>query len=164
MNSSVKSKLEYFYTYQTAIGELTIFCNDSAITRVGFYKTIPPNTICQRTTLIDTAYIQLAEYLEGTRTEFNLFLQPEGTAFQLSVWKVLKKIPYGQTRSYSELALEIGKPNASRAVGMAMNKNPILILLPCHRVIGKNGSLVGFGAGLELKKYLLKLEGLSFPT
>ncbi len=101
------------------------------------------------------AQSQLKEYFKGQRKQFNLDLNPKGTAFQKLVWQQLVKIPYGQTISYGELAKKIGNPNASRAVGMANGKNPISIIVPCHRVLGKNGSLTGFGGGIEVKKYLL---------
>ncbi|MCF6246054.1 MAG: methylated-DNA--[protein]-cysteine S-methyltransferase [Desulfobacula sp.] len=104
------------------------------------------------------AQLQLKEYFKGQRKHFCLELNPMGTAFQKQVWQELVIIPYGQTISYGELAEKIGNPNASRAVGMANGKNPISIIIPCHRVIGKNGSLTGFGGGLEVKKYLLELE------
>lgn len=90
----------------------------------------------------------------------NLPLAPIGTTFQQQVWESLRTIPFGETRSYKEIAVQLGNPNAARAVGMANNKNPILIVTPCHRVIGADGKLVGFAAGLEMKKYLLALEGV----
>lgn len=105
------------------------------------------------------AIIQLNEYFEGKRQNFDLELSPCGTPFQRSVWQELQKIPYGQTVSYSFIAQKIGNPKGSRAVGMANNKNPIPIIIPCHRVIGKNGTLTGFGGGLDIKRYLLDLEG-----
>jgi len=101
---------------------------------------------------------QLAEYFSGIRREFHLPLCPHGTAFQKKVWNALQRIPYGQTKSYGEVAAEIGNPNASRAVGGANHKNPIMIVIPCHRVIGADGGLVGFGGGIEVKRYLLSLE------
>lgn len=104
------------------------------------------------------AYQQLEQYLAGKRTKFDLKLAPKGTAFQQKVWKELLKIPYGQTRSYKELAIAIGRPKAARAVGMALNKNPIPLIIPCHRVIGSNGSLTGFALGLETKRWLLEME------
>ncbi len=101
---------------------------------------------------------QLAAYFQGKLTQFSLETAPEGTDFQRRVWQALAKIPYGTTISYGELAGLIGNPNASRAVGMANAKNPIPIVIPCHRVIGKNGKLVGFGGGLDIKEKLLVLE------
>jgi methylated-DNA-[protein]-cysteine S-methyltransferase len=101
---------------------------------------------------------QLDAYFKGERLTFDLKLNATGTDFQKKVWKELVKIPYGETISYGELAKRIGNPNASRAVGMANGKNPISIIVPCHRVIGKDGSLTGFGGGIDVKKRLLELE------
>ena len=101
---------------------------------------------------------QIMEYLEGERKDFTLSFDYNGTEFQQAVWKALCEIPYGQTKSYSDVANHINKPAAVRAVGAAIGKNPILITVPCHRVIGKNGSLTGFRGGLEMKKQLLELE------
>ena len=101
---------------------------------------------------------QLAEYFTGERTEFELSLDLVGTAFQRSVWSALREIPYGETCSYGEIARKLGSPGASRAVGLANGHNPIGIIVPCHRVIGANGSLTGYGGGLERKRMLLDLE------
>ncbi|MCP4670657.1 MAG: methylated-DNA--[protein]-cysteine S-methyltransferase [Desulfobacula sp.] len=101
---------------------------------------------------------QLQAYFKGELTKFNLEFKIQGTSFQKKVWQELVKIEYGETISYGEVAKKIGNPKAARAVGMANNKNPIPIIIPCHRVIGKNGSLTGFGGGLEIKQYLLELE------
>lgn len=101
---------------------------------------------------------QLQEYFDGKRKEFNLPILLRGTKFQKKVWQELCTIPYGETRSYKELAELVGNPKAVRAVDGANNKNPIMIIVPCHRVIGADGSLVGFGGGLEVKKFLLELE------
>lgn len=108
--------------------------------------------------LLETAGIQLMEYFQGKRKEFSIPLAPQGTEFQKKVWKALCTIPYGQTASYGEIATQIGNPKACRAVGGANNKNPIMIFIPCHRVIGADGSLVGFGGGLGAKRYMLDLE------
>jgi methylated-DNA-[protein]-cysteine S-methyltransferase len=102
---------------------------------------------------------QLFEYFSGKRTVFELDLNPRGTTFQLDVWHALLDIPYGATISYAELARRIGKPNAVRAVGTANGANPIPVIIPCHRVIGSNGSLTGYGGGIERKQWLLALEG-----
>ncbi len=101
---------------------------------------------------------EVVEYLEGKRRNFTLSLDLKGTPFQMKVWKELLKIPYGETRTYKDIAEAIGNPKAYRAVGNALNKNPVLIVVPCHRVIGSNGQLTGFGGGIELKAWLLKLE------
>jgi len=101
---------------------------------------------------------QLDQYFAGDRTEFDLPLAPAGTPFQLSVWDALRRIPYGETRSYREIAEAIGRPSATRAVGAANGRNPIAVIVPCHRVIGADGSLTGFGGGIERKRLLLDLE------
>lgn len=101
---------------------------------------------------------QLAEYFAGKRTAFDLPLQPEGTDFQKSVWQALTEIPYGETATYGEIAAKIGNPKACRAVGMANNRNPIAVIVPCHRVVGAKGDLTGYAAGLDKKDFLLKLE------
>jgi methylated-DNA-[protein]-cysteine S-methyltransferase len=106
---------------------------------------------------------QLAEYFAGERREFDLTLAPEGTPFERSVWDELRRIPFGETRSYGEIARAIGRPSASRAVGRANGANPIPIVVPCHRVIGADGSLTGFGGGLEAKSRLLEIEGRRLP-
>jgi methylated-DNA-[protein]-cysteine S-methyltransferase len=106
---------------------------------------------------------QLEEYFAGERREFDLPLAPEGTPFERSVWDELRRIPFGETRSYGEIARAIGRPSASRAVGRANGANPIPIVVPCHRVIGADGSLTGFGGGLEAKSRLLEIEGRRLP-
>ena len=106
---------------------------------------------------------QLAEYFAGERREFDLALSPEGTPFERSVWSELRKIPFGETRSYGEIAEILGRPGAARAVGRANGANPIPIVVPCHRVIGADGSLTGFGGGLDVKSRLLELEGRVLP-
>ena len=106
----------------------------------------------------EAAIAQLAEYFAGGRQDFDLPLAPEGTSFQRTVWQALTRIPYGETTSYSTLAQRIGKPQASRAVGLANGANPLPIVVPCHRVIGADGSLTGFGGGLDIKRKLLALE------
>ncbi len=110
-------------------------------------------------TLLRDARRQLAEYFAGRRRTFDLPLSPRGTEFQRRVWMALATIPYGETLSYAQLAAKLGSPSASRAVGAANGRNPLPIVLPCHRVIGADGSLTGFGGGLPTKQFLLKLEG-----
>ncbi len=112
----------------------------------------------KETPLIIKAYCQLTEYFNGQRKSFDLPIHPSGTEFQKKVWRVLCTIPYGETCSYKDIAGKIGNFNACRAVGGANHKNPIIIVIPCHRVIGANGSLTGYGGGLSVKEYLLKLE------
>lgn len=108
-----------------------------------------------------TAHVerQLAEYFAGRRRDFDLQLAPEGTAFEKQVWAALREIPYGETRSYGAIARELGRPGSARAVGRANGANPLPIVVPCHRVLGADGSLTGFGGGLETKERLLELEG-----
>ena len=114
---------------------------------------------------LDKAVKALTRYFEGKQTDFSgLTLAAAGTDFQKSVWAALARIPYGETRSYADIAREIGNPKGVRAVGLANGKNPIPIIVPCHRVIGANGSLTGFGGGLPTKKWLLELEGIATPS
>lgn len=112
---------------------------------------------CHRS-FTDQAFIEIMEYLQGERSVFNFSYQLEGSPFQKRVWKKILKIPYGETRTYKDIARAIGKPKASQAVGMALKKNPILIAIPCHRVIGSDGALKGYAGGLPMKKALLDLE------
>ena len=109
----------------------------------------------------DPAQDQLREYFAGKRQTFDLVIDMGGTAFQREVWTALMDIPYGQTRCYSELASTLGRPKSSRAVGAANGKNPIPVVVPCHRVVGKNGTLTGYAGGLALKEVLLNLEGVT---
>lgn len=148
-----------FY-FNTKIGEIGIEENGTAVTKVYFVNDDLKKEIVRKkeTTLIKEAIKQINEYLEGKRNSFDLLLEPEGTEFQKKVWNALKEIPYGETRSYGEIAKTIGNEKAARAVGMANNKNPIMIIIPCHRVIGANGKLVGYSGGIDIKEKLLNLE------
>ena len=147
------------YFYETPIGTIGIAEKDGKITRLYFQTDYrPPETTIRETPLLQEAVRQLRDYLAGKLTGFSLPLQPEGTAFMQQVWSRLCEIPYGETASYKSLAENIGKPNAARAVGMANHRNPIPIFIPCHRVIGASGSLVGYRGGVDLKSRLLKLE------
>lgn len=155
---------------QTPFGPMGIAATETAVTRIFFSSGRSagktgrgPNApaTCTRenaTPLLLQAAGELAEYFAGARREFTFPLAPAGTPFQLSVWKALQAIPYGQTRSYKQIALQIGRPAACRAVGMANNRNPIAIAIPCHRVIGSSGSLVGYAPGVDVKERLLHLE------
>ncbi len=118
----------------------------------------------QETPLLKEAARQLEEYLDGKLKSFDLPLAPEGTDFQQTVWAALQDIPYGETRTYKQVAEVIGKPEASRAVGTANGKNPILIITPCHRVIGTDGKLVGYAAGLAVKEKLLEMENINLQN
>lgn len=145
-----------FYLYQTSLGKIWIAADENAIYRISFFEIW--DAVEKETPAIREAYNQICDYLHGERKTFDLLLAPQGTPFQKSVWDELMKIPYGEVRSYKQIAEAVGNPNACRAVGMANNKNPLLIVVPCHRVIGSNGALVGYGGGLNNKSYLLKLE------
>ena len=158
--------MRYVYFYNTGIKELGILgigATEDKITDLFFEYEIEnikksSNYIIKETTLIKKATSQLFEYLNGKRRDFNLPLLKEGTDFQISVWNELLKIPYGETRSYKDIAIAINNEKAVRAVGMANNRNKISIFIPCHRVIGSNKKLVGYGGGLEIKEFLLNLE------
>ncbi len=143
---------------QTILGPVIISEQDGFITELFFAEDTQRNAPNQITPLIKEAEKQLLEYLSGIRKTFDLKIAPEGTEFQKTVWSTLHRIPYGATRSYKQVAEMIGRPEASRAVGMANSKNPILILTPCHRILGTDGRLVGYAGGLERKKRLLELE------
>ena len=149
----------YQFTYETILGSVTFVEEDGALLAVTTHRSY--EGICQETPLIKEACRQLSEYLKGERKTFDLPLNPKGTDFQKCVWRALCDIPYGETRTYKQIAEAIGNPKAVRAVGMANNRNPITIIVPCHRVIGANGKLVGYGGGLEMKEFLLRLEKVS---
>ncbi|HNX29294.1 MAG TPA: methylated-DNA--[protein]-cysteine S-methyltransferase [Syntrophomonadaceae bacterium] len=147
------------YYYHTDIGRIGIADNGQAITNVFFaQETASLNIEKNETRLINNAAGQIREYLAGKRRIFDLPLKAEGTEFQRKVWQALLRIPYGETSSYQQIAEQIGNDNACRAVGMANNHNPIAIIIPCHRVIGKNGKLVGYGGELAIKARLLEIE------
>ncbi len=151
--------MKNIFFYDTSIGRIAIADNGMEITHMGFEDRTDCRdmNVCE-TGLIKEAAAQLTEYLEGRRKKFDLPLNPKGTEFQKKVWKALCDIPYGETRSYKQVAEAVGNPKGPRAVGMANNRNPIIIFIPCHRVIGANGSLVGYGGGLDVKEKLLSLE------
>ena len=140
------------------VGKLLLEERGGALVRLSFENQISGPLEQRSTPFLEQAAQQLAEYFRGERQEFSLALTYEGTAFQKKVWQALREIPYGQTRSYGQVAQMAGSPKASRAVGMASHNNPIAIIIPCHRVIGANGKLVGFGGGLPVKEKLLALE------
>lgn len=146
-----------YLTLSSPVGELTILSNDRTVKAVIFGKP-SENIPYGHTHPADTAVKELEEYFEGKRRVFDVPIYPDGTPFQKSVWKALLAIPYGETCSYKDIAIAIGNPKAARAVGMANNRNPIPIIIPCHRVIGADSSLAGYGAGLSIKEALLKLE------
>lgn len=143
---------------QSPIGELTLAARDGAVTHLLFGHVPFPGAAEGETPLLKEARRQLEEYFARGRREFTLPLHPQGTPFQEKVWQALLTIPYGETRTYQGIALLAGSPKAVRAVGSANHHNPISIFIPCHRVIGKNGSLTGYGGGLPAKRFLLELE------
>ena len=146
----------YTCKYQFENISLYLVATETHLINIQF--TQPQKALLQTTELLSMTTIQLDEYFQGKRTTFSLPFKLTGTPFQLAVWKELQNIPYGQTTSYKEIAQNINKPKAYRAVGMANNKNPLPIIIPCHRVIGSNGKLIGYAGGLKLKNYLLELE------
>ncbi len=139
----------------TPVGPLTIVERDGALFEIRFSDC---GQHTPSTALLERAAEELDAYFTGKRRAFSLPLRPQGTAFQQRVWSALMKIPYGETRCYAKIAAEIGSPRGARAVGMACHQNPIPILIPCHRVVGKDGSLTGYAGGLCTKRYLLTLE------
>ena len=147
------------YTFNTPIGFLTIREEEQKLTEL-FWEAKSVQTMKNElhSDFLYEVYTQVNEYLTGRRKQFDVPLKYQGTQFQQSVWQELQKIPYGETRSYQEIAIGIGNEKAVRAVGQANNKNPIMIIIPCHRVIHKNGDITGFACGLEVKQYLLELE------
>jgi methylated-DNA-[protein]-cysteine S-methyltransferase len=146
------------FFYDTIIGRMTIEESDNCITYVHFGEVRRPDSNIMETDLLKKAGQELKEYFEGTRLSFDLPLKMEGTEFQIKVWNALLQIPFGETRSYKQVAEAIGNPLGSRAIGNANNKNKISIIVPCHRVIGANGKLVGYEGGLDIKEKLLNLE------
>jgi len=150
-----------FYTYDTLYGIIVIESNGSAITSIKITGAAKPEGKKTADKLTDKAAGQLGEYFAGKRKIFDIPINPQGTKFQLCVWNALNDIPYGETRSYKDIATATGNPKACRAVGLANNKNPIWIIIPCHRVIGANGTLTGYGGGLEIKQKLLDLEKIN---
>lgn len=154
--------MNYCY-FESPIGTLLIAGDDEAVRRIEFPKSgkagkAEPEWVESKRGPVGEAVRQLREYFAGKRTDFDLPLAPEGTSFQREVWRKLQEIPYGETISYGELAKRVGNAKASRAVGAANGQNPIPIVIPCHRVIGANGKLTGFGGGLPTKEALLTLE------
>jgi methylated-DNA-[protein]-cysteine S-methyltransferase len=154
--------VKYRYIH-SPIGEILLAGDDDGLHYIGFPegkgRILPQRDWTRSDTAFADAAQQLSEYFEGRRRSFDLQLSPHGTRFQLDVLQALQAIPYGETRSYADIARTVGKPKAVRAVGAANGRNPLPIVIPCHRVVGSNGSLTGFGGGLETKRYLLELEG-----
>lgn len=145
--------------HQTPVGPVGIVENGTAVTHVFFGLMAQPEQVeWEETPLLRQTATQLDEYFQGSRRTFDVPLSPQGTEFEQMVWKALQTIPHGETRSYADIARQIGRPAACRAVGHANSLNPIGIIIPCHRVIGANGKLTGYAGGLPIKQYLLELE------
>lgn len=144
-----------FYDFE--FGILKIEYTDTAIT---FLKQVDQIDVDnEHSALSDLAFDQVRQYLKGHRRIFNFPYELSGTEFQKKVWNALCQVPYGETRTYKEIASVVGNPKASRAVGMANNKNPLMVVVPCHRIVGTDGNLIGYAGGLDMKKALLELEG-----
>lgn len=161
MTTTAAAVIRYRYT-DTPIGRLLLAGSQDAL--VGVYVDAHEHTPAldpawrRDDDALEDARVQLDEYFAGARTRFDLPVRPTGTAFQLAVWSALQEIPFGETRSYGDIARRIGRPDAVRAVGAANGNNPISIVVPCHRVIGSDGSLTGYGWGVERKSWLLEHE------
>lgn len=155
-------KMSDIYMFQSPIGWLKLCADKDGITGLSVQRecteTMESHKFMRHSDLLYEAYTQLQQYFAGKRMQFEVPIHNTGTDFQKRVWQELRQIPYGETRSYEEVAVAIGNPKSCRAVGQANNKNPILIINPCHRVIHKNGDITGFGCGTEIKKILLDLE------
>lgn len=152
---------------ESPVGTLLLGGDDTAVTELYFLKGEEEGGSLLMEHMVNAkeapaavrkAKTELEEYFAGARKKFTVTVRPEGTTFQKQVWKELEKIPYGETRTYGQIAAAVGSPRACRAVGMANHNNPISIIVPCHRVIGSNGKLTGYGGGLDKKEILLKLE------
>ncbi|EEA84543.1 methylated-DNA--[protein]-cysteine S-methyltransferase [Peptacetobacter hiranonis] len=150
-----------YFCYDTEIGRIKISEKDEKIIGLVFSDYKKEDEIEKETDAIRKTYLQLKEYLSGKRKNFDIEIEMIGTEFQKKVWKELLNIPYGETRSYKDIAIAIGNGKACRAVGNANNKNPIAIIVPCHRVVGSNGSMTGYAGGLDIKEKLLKIEKCS---
>ena len=151
--------MKTLFYYQTSIGTVGILENNNAITHLFFEgEPAPADALVQETALLKEAGRQLQLYLAGQLQTFTLPLAPDGTEYMRHVWEKLCDIPYGETRSYRDIAHSLGNPKAARAVGLANNKNPLPLFIPCHRVIGANQKLVGYRGGLRVKGQLLELE------
>lgn len=161
-NIFMNTKL-YYQKTQCPFGAVHIYADDQHLKAVLFkpWEKVPvENLLNKSNAIIEQTQGQLDEYFKGQRAEFDLPIKANGTDFQQTVWQTLCKIPYGETWNYGQLATAIGNKNASRAVGAANGKNPISIIVPCHRVIGANGTLTGYAGGLAIKEWLLKHEGV----
>ncbi len=154
--------MEVFSRIPSPLGELLLTAEEGALTGVWFEGQHEPCGKRDDAALVE-ARRQLEAWFEGRLRSFDLPLAPRGTPFQKRVWEEIRRIPFGATRSYGELARLLGRPSAARAVGGATGRNPLSIVVPCHRVTGSQGTLVGYGGGLERKRFLLQLEGILLP-
>lgn len=150
--------MKYIKYMNTKIGTIAIIEEENNIIEIKINKMVEEDVLSKDTPLLRETEKQLIEYFEGSRKTFHVPLNPKGTKFMKDVWTALQDIPYGEIRTYQQIAKNIGNPKASRAVGMANHRNPIPIIIPCHRVIGSNGKLVGYALGMEMKEFLLKWE------
>lgn len=162
----------YYATTDSPFGPLVLVATPAGLCRVGLpgehrasleawaARWVGPEPLEENPAVLSEAVTQLREYFSRIRREFDLPLDLRGTPFQRRVWEELRRVPYGQTVAYGELARRVGRPGAARAVGRAVGANPVPIIVPCHRVVGADGSLVGYGGGLEIKAALLRLEGV----
>ncbi|MEG0292317.1 MAG: methylated-DNA--[protein]-cysteine S-methyltransferase [Anaerovoracaceae bacterium] len=144
--------------YSSVIGLLAISYEDEYIVGINILDEENTEIIDEKSFISDNCFLQIKEYLDGKRKTFDLKYKLCGTEFQKTVWDELLKIPYGKTRSYKDVAIAIGRSSSARAVGNANNHNPIMIIVPCHRVIGNSGKLVGYAGGLKVKEKLLSIE------
>ena len=149
--------MPYHYSYLTPLGEIWIVEDCGCIVKIK-YKIDFQDVEKKETALIKKTYLQLTEYFAGKRKKFDIPIKLTGTAFQQRVWTALQTIPYGEVWSYKRLAETVGSPKGYRAVGMANNRNPISVIVPCHRVIGADGCLVGYAGGIDKKRWLLNME------
>lgn len=152
--------MKYFLRYNSPIGELYLIEEDNYLIEINF-SSAPADILERETDFLISCKKELVEYFERKRKDFSIPLKLYGTEFQKKVWNALLKIPYGETRSYKDIAIMVENPKGSRAIGMANNRNPLPIVIPCHRVIGANKKLVGYGGGLEKKIFLLELEKIN---
>ena len=156
--------MQYYLDMPTPVGwMLRVVEEENAIVALHIMRgqePAPADATRQDTALLLEAKRQLDEYFTGQRAAFSLPVAPKGTAFQKAVWQQLEAIPYGETRTYGQIAAAVGNPKASRAVGGANHNNPVAIIIPCHRVIGANGAMTGYAGGVDLKETLLRLEGV----
>jgi methylated-DNA-[protein]-cysteine S-methyltransferase len=164
---SMKTKMNYSYKIMpTVIGKLKLIASDKGLAAILWENDKPsrvrlgPLTEDKNHPILLQAERELAEYLDGKRKDFSVKFDPVGTPFQSKVWEALEKIPFGETRSYGQIAKQIGNIKAVRAVGAAIGRNPVSVMVPCHRVIGASGELTGFAGGLPIKERLLALEGV----